>query len=486
MKRFIRFLSLVLSVVMSLSLFAGCDCNGEKDADSSNANVITKVDNASKSELYNFEQWKPDFSCIKIQKLFGVVTRNKNKDYCKSGDYSAKLQPIGGHIEASTPVVWFPTFSETWDFDYRDFSNVDYVSVWMYNANDEDKTFTMGLVSRYTAFQNIRQLQGQTFLLKSKEWTLVKYVIDFGSMTIGSTVSRDDMINIQGIYMQFDTAVSDKVAEAPVYYADDISLIYKETVNGFESPLSFDANAEIKYLMNFDEIWHSNVPFVRVATAEPISAPTQMVVNGVDVGVSPTSGNRMAQLQFPLMKASDGYTEAWHRWLLPEQMMREFWKTYIYNPDAINPYVVPREEWKDWYFCYDVYNASAFTYNLTLKFYASGGNGGRWSNAGASKTINPEGTMNPGEWSTVRISVDTIASDLSGMSSWTNEKGVSLKPNEYYLNDDRITNPGALWITFNSAPTVKVNGVTVDNPNVTKNYTKMTYYFDSFRLVKMA
>ena len=460
---------------MSVSLFAGCNSEGE--AGDKNANIITKVDNASKSDLYNFEQWKPDFSCIKIQKLFGVVTRNKNKEYCKSGDYSAKLQPIGGHIEASTPVVWFPTYSETFDIDFRDFSYVDYVSVWMYNDNEEDKSFTMGLVSKYLRFETITQLQGQTFTLKAKEWTLIKYVIDFGSMTIGSTVSRDDMINIQGIYMQFETAISPEVDEAPVYYVDDISLVYKETVNGFQSPLSFDPNTDIKYLLNFDEIWHDNVSFVKVT--KPESAPMQMVVNGSDEGVNPTSGNRMVKLQFPLMKASDGYSQAWHRWMIPETMMREFWKTYIYNPDLANPYVQPRDTWKDWYIYYDVYNASDFQFNLSLKFFASSSNGGRWANAGASAN------MVPGEWVTVKISVDEIAASKTSMGSWTNEKGVSLKPDEYYLNEDRITNPGALWITFDSAPTVTVNGVKQDNPNVTQNYTRMTYYFDSFRLVYM-
>ncbi len=474
MKKFIRILSLILSMVMAVSLFVGC--NDEKSNDE-NSNVVTKVSNSSRDDLYNFEQWKPDFSCIKLQKLFGVVTRNKNKDYCKSGDYSAKLQPIGGHIEASTPVVWFPTFSETWNFDYRDFSYVDYVSVWMYNDNDEDKQITIGLVSKYTRFEVITQLQGQTFNLKSKEWTLVKYVIDFGSMTIGSNVTRDDMINVQGIYMQFKTAISPDVDKAPVYYVDDISLTYKESVNTFESPLSFDPNADIKYLLNFDAIWQDNVSFFKVT--KPESAPSQMVINGSDVGVNPTSGNRFVQIKFPLMKASDGYSQAWHRWMIPEQMMKEFWKTYIYNPDLTNPYVTPRDEWKKWYLCYDVYNANDFTFNLSLKFFASDGNAGRWANAGASAN------MIPGEWTTVRISVDTIAADKTSMGNWTNEKGVSLKPDDYYLNEDRITNPGALWITFNSAPTVTVNGEKVDDPNVKENYTRMTYYLDSFRLVYM-
>ncbi len=471
MNKFVRFLSLILSVVMSFSLFTACD--GGKETDNQ-TNVATKVVNTSRVDVYNFEQWKPDFACIKGQKLFGVVKRNKDKQYCKSGDYSCKIMPIGGHIEASAPILWFPFSSSSWDFDYRDFSYVDCVTLWMYNDNDVEKDVVIGLVNKYLGFERITRLQGQTFSLKPKEWTLIKYIIDFGSMTIGSDVDRDDMISIQGLYMEYETAVSPKVEEAPVFYADDISLHYKETINGFVSPLSFDANAEIKYLVNFDEIWHNNLSFIKIT--KPISAPSQRIVNSSDVGVEATSGSRMLKFSFPLMKKSDGHEQAWHRWLLPEQLMREFWKTYIYNGELENPYIVPRNEWKDWYFCYDVYNASDFTFNLSLKFFVSGD---KWANAGSSTT------MTPGEWRTVKISVDTLASDINKMSSWTDKNGNSLKPAEYYLNEDRITNPGSLWITFDSAPTTKdAEGNTVDL--VSENFTRMNYYFDSFRLVHIA
>ncbi len=91
-------------------------------------------------------------------------------------------------------------------------------------------------------------------------------------------------------------------------------------------------------------------------------------------------------------------------------MMREFWKTYIYNPDLANPYVQPRDTWKDWYIYYDVYNASDFQFPLSLKFFASSSNGGRWANAGASAN------MVPGEWVQVKISVDEIAASTTSIA----------------------------------------------------------------------
>lgn len=466
MSKFTRFLSLILSVVMSFSLFAACDGGKETDNET---NVITKVSNSSRVDLYNFEQWKPDFSCIKFQEHFGVVRRNKDKQYTKSGDYSAKLMPIGGHIDPETPVLWFPTFSAAWDFDYRDFSYVDYVSVWMYNANEVDKDVIIGLVSKYKGFEKITKLQGQTFTLKANDWTLIKYAIDFGAMSIGSDVDREDMIDIQGIYLQFETAVSPDADDAPVFYADDISLIYKETVNGFDSPLYFDANAETKYLIDFEEIWHSSIFYIQ--QVDPLTAPTQKVVRGADVGVQPTTGNRMLQFNFPLVRKVDGYTTKWHYLKMPQQMMRAFWKTYIYDSELDNPYIVPREDWDEWYICYDVYNASEYTVNLSWLFFAEGD---KWDCRGGSTT------MNPGEWATVKMTVDHIAK-LS--STWRVYQG--MQPAEYYLNEDRITNPGGFGITVDNAPQVtNAAGQKVDLAPY--SMYKMTYYLDSFRLIHMA
>ncbi|MBQ9782773.1 MAG: hypothetical protein IJW26_06320, partial [Clostridia bacterium] len=290
----------------------------------------------------------------------------------------------------------------------------------MYNANDVDKDVVIGLVSKYKGLYSITKLQGQTFSLKANDWTLVRYAIDFGSMTIGSDVDRDDMINIQGIYMQWETAVSPNVEDAPVFYVDDISLMYKETINGFKSPLKFDPNAKIKYLINFEEAWHDNIFYIK--QVDPLTAPTQKVVKGADVGVQATTGNRMLQYDAPLVRTADGYGTKWHYLKMPQQMMRAFWKTYIYDSELVeNPYIVPRDEWDEWYFCYDVYNANEFSLSLGIMLYAEGD---IWPSRTASITVKP------GEWATFKISVDTIAS-LS--STWREWEG--MQPHEYYLNE---------------------------------------------------
>ncbi len=467
MKKLTKLLSLILSLVVAFSLFTAC---GEKEGGDEPTTTITKVANSSRVDLYNFEQWKPDFSCIKGQKLFGVVKRNKDKEYCKSGDYSAKIMPIGGHIDPSTPILWFPVSSEAWNFGYNDFSYVDYVSFWIYNANDVEKDVTVGLISQYKTHESITQLQGQTYGLKPGEWTLINYVIDFGAMTVGSVVDRDDMLSVQGIYMQWETAPSPDTALAPVYYVDDISLIYKETINGFDSPLNFDQNADVKYLIDFDEPWHDSLAYSKVVASHVFSAPTTKTVYGKDVGVQPTTGSRMLEYKIGLMKASD-YTGTYHWTYLPESLMRAFWKTYVYDSDLVeNPYIIPRDDWKNWYICYDVYNASNIQHSFSTMFFATGA---KWDSRGTGAT------MVPGKWVTVKTSVDHIASLSSTWRVWN-----GMQPEQYYLKEDRITDPGPVGFTYNDCPTTKDNaGNTIDL--VEENYTKISYYLDSFRLVRL-
>ena len=68
---------------MFLCSAAFVGCNEQKSSD---GNKIVVAD---------FEQWAPDFQLMKIYGRFGKVTRNSDKKYVNSGNYSAKLQIVG-------------------------------------------------------------------------------------------------------------------------------------------------------------------------------------------------------------------------------------------------------------------------------------------------------------------------------------------------------------------------------------------------------
>ena len=143
MKKLVKRISLALASLLALITTASCTIPSSSSSPSSETTVATmsKVENDYRVEICNFEQWRPDFSLIKVQENFGKVSRNSDPNYVKSGKYSAKLQPVGGVYIYRKPVVYFPFFSETYNFNYQDFTNVDYIQFWMYNDQEKEMPF---------------------------------------------------------------------------------------------------------------------------------------------------------------------------------------------------------------------------------------------------------------------------------------------------------------------------------------------------------
>ncbi len=461
MKKLLKFTSLIVSLILSLSILPACN----NSSTTTDATLTQKTVNSSKVELYNFESWKPDFSCIKMSKLFGVVRRNKNKEFCKSGDYSAKVMPIGGHIDRyiDAPYLWFPTVSEAWQFDCQDFTYVDYVSCWVYNANDEEKAVTIGLVDNYVTHEKEDRLLGKQYILQPNCWTQLILPIDFSLMA--STIdyelissssysfSKDSIKKIAGVYFWFDQNVEVEEEYAPVYYFDDLTLVYKGTPNDATPIDLYDASSQTKTMLDFESVWQNDV--LDITLYNYITKPLGRVVDDKNLSVKATSGRRMFELTFDLFKYStqdqykgcDPSLQYWSSVVIPEYLVRAFYKAYVYNAELENPYIIPRESWKDWYLSYDVYNANAVEYNFDLRAYTKGEK---------NNIICKTSGCVPNEWVTIRISLEDIAS-----------------------NELRITDSGMIRILWQTAPGTGADG---KQDLVSENFTHMKYYLDSFRL----
>ncbi len=464
MKNKLSITILILSLILSLLVLPACNDSQTTTETAS----ITKTANSARVDLYNFENWQPDFSCIKISKNFGVIRRNKDKTYTKSGNYSCRVVPIGGHIAAGDPpYFWLPTKSPVFNFDYQDFTYVDYVSCWVYSDNDEEQYVIMGLVDDYVAFEKTNNLTGKHFVLAPKSWTQLILPIDFNFMsatvddeTISSSnysFNADSMTKIEGIYFSFLHNVEAEEEFAPVYYFDDVTLVYKDTPNT-ATPLDlYDENSQTKTLIDFESIWQNEV--IRLNVINFITTPLCRVVDDKNMLVKATSGRRMFELTFNLFKYSEqdeykGYKPSlqyWNSLIIPEYMVREFYKTYVYDATLDNPYKIPRSEWDKWYMTFDVYNASQVEYNFGVRFYSQG-----FTNALICTTSNSR----PNTWNTVKFSLAEIAN----------------------LVEERITNSGEIRILWQAAPYVGESGNEQDL--VSENFTNMKFYFDTFKLQK--
>ena len=454
MKKYIRILSLILSIILSVSLFTACKSNNDDESKVGQPIV-----------LCDFEQWQPDFATIKFQKLFGKVRRNNDKNYVKSGDYSAKLMPVGGRIDRSYPVCWFPTTSIDYDYKYVDFTYADTVTAWIYNDNDLAKNITVGLVAEYTGFEKIVQLFGQTFYLEPKQWTLVNFVVDFNQMNCMTEVKESYIKAIQGVYYSFDCAMSPDPDLAPVFYIDDITINYKEEKNELKSTTLF-APIENNKAMMFDFEKEIEKHVIKYRIVNDCALPLRRVLTSQEAGVQATSNNNLFEMKFPLYPSSTGYASNGVTLDIPQEYTKQFWQTYVYNSEKENPYIIPRDDWDDWYFCIDIYNASPIDYDLGLRFTKWGG---IWY------TITFTTHMPRNEWVTLKVSVDDIAS-LRNCASGTYN---GLTPEQYYLNEERITNPGKIVLDWNPVPKKE------DNSDLVNETTYMKYYIDNVRIEKI-
>ncbi len=454
MKKLLRLFSLILSIILCVSIMPACSAS-------------------SQVALYDFETWKPDFSCIKGGQHFGVIRRNKDVEFCKSGNYSAKVMPIGGHINkyAIPPYFWFPTNSSAWGFDYQDFTKVDYVSCWVYNANDVEKNVTMGLVDNYVGFEKVDRLSGKNFVLKPNSWNELILPMNFDLMastinyellsSSNYTFTQESIKKIEGIYFSFLEAIYEEEEYAPVYYFDDLNIVYKKTENIIKPVSLYDKNSQTKTLLDFESDWHKDV--LNIDIFNYVTDPLGKIVNDSDMQVKATSGKSMYELNFKLFKYTDqdDYLfedpglgsnglplRFWNSFGIPEYLVREFYKTYVYNSELENPYIIPKADWNKWYFTYDVYNASLVEYNLDIRFYTKGGK---------NNYIKETTGCTPNTWNTIRIPLSEIAAS----------------------NEDRITDPGFIKLLWQTAPGAGIDG---EQDLVANHNTPMKFYFDSFRL----
>ena len=141
-----RILTLTLAAVCALGTVSLTACKEEK-----------KVSEAEKltTTLVDFEEWAPDFQNIRMITGFGVITRNANEKYVKSGKYSAKLQPMGYYSTGKIPEVYFRTYSDVFGYNYSDFSQIERISASFYNAEETVQTVEMGIVSAITNYEYI-------------------------------------------------------------------------------------------------------------------------------------------------------------------------------------------------------------------------------------------------------------------------------------------------------------------------------------------
>lgn len=406
MKTIKKIISLALSALFVLGAVS-CKKEETQAPESENVTALSKVENDYRVELCNFEQWKPDFSLIRVLEYFGQVSRNKDTNYVKSGKYSAKLQPLGGYYTYKKPVMYYPLASTHYEFNYEDFSYVDYVEFWMYNDEDTVQSMNVGLVSKITNKFNIEKYPAETFYLQPKQWNLITYYIDFSAMAITQKLSANALMQVKGVYFEFNSTSSKDVADAPVFYMDDLNLYYKEEPNNTQ----VDVNQLIRFnhkegtdvyeLCDFEHVYQKHIFTTKVN--DPKSDPTISIVSAASQGLDgfkATSGKNVLRIE---MKGADKYKGSTSEYTLSSEIVRAFYDQFVYDYDTGTD-IIPVEEWGDYYLAYDVYATKDFEEDYYFGQFIYDGDNTSYCRSNPSSVY-----VKNGEWVTKRVSLAEIA-----------------------------------------------------------------------------
>ncbi len=381
MKRIIR---IALVCILSLCCFtAALGCGAEAQV-------------SDEAVYSDFENYVPDIQLCRISSNFGKVSVNTDKAYVKSGNRSARIDPVGNGW------MYFPMYSENFGFDYTDFTYVNSVRLDMYNPQQEDKTVRVGLISRINNIDSFDKAYDEEFTLKNG-WNTLEFYVE--PSILGITA---DITEIQGISLSFEMCNEyDITDKTPRYYLDGIKLIKRAKPHSVQTNIEFAENE----IMDFEKFYHEYF------TVNDFGIEMS-IVKTADYGIATKTGNKALRMVIP-----QGNSGSWNYYL---KITAPF-----LNAGALGK--LTDEQFENGYFVWDSYNGASADYNCVGLFFV-----------GSSTTSYGVGTHpKPGEWTTNRIKLTDIEQNIPGWRDNTGMFALSIKDSfstdrELFLDNFRI------------------------------------------------
>ena len=201
------------SVIVCCALMLAC----------SSAAVLTACGDDEAQEMFaTYETWQDGFYNINMMDGFGRISRSDEQAH--GGEYSAKLQPLGSHTGGEAPYFYYPMQIEGGGgYNYTDFSRLDNISFWMYNAESEEVSFELCIVASVADVYGTDCKAVQEVTLAPGQWTQVTYQPDYEALQ-----DMCDITNVAGFAFRFVNQNSSDIADAPVLYLDDLAFSVSE------------------------------------------------------------------------------------------------------------------------------------------------------------------------------------------------------------------------------------------------------------------
>ena len=372
MKNLKKAVSSILASLTLLTSFAWAGCDLIKKEEETEVKQIVLAD---------FEKFEPDFQLIRLSKFFGAVNVNTDPAYVKSGNTSAKVQPLGHVPSKSQPMMFFPLSSERFDYDHKDFSYYDNVNMWVYNAESETIDVEIGFVEKMLDIKDYATIPGEINTLKPG-WNKVFYYPVLNSLNLVC-----DVTNFLGVYLRFPNTPSYELEDAPVLYIDDVLLKKSPEQQQIQELIQLDKGE----ILNFDKSWQQNVLIVNAPNDD--TTPEISIVKAEDENISVIEDGRKEDYLLKVVTKSSNHSGwPWPGFEIPAKVIKKSGATGI-----------AKAERSKYNICFDVYAVEGNKY-----FYPDYGIA-MWANWHAT---NHEAKA--GKWTTYRYNLTLIPSSIYG------------------------------------------------------------------------
>jgi hypothetical protein len=401
MKKHLQIICLLVVMIFSIVGLSACNSsNADKNKTTPNSVVFA-----------DFESWKPNFQLMRLLSYSGRCTHNTDLAFVHDGVGSAKFEPLGKYTNGAKATFYMPTSSKLFDFDYRDFSKVDYINMWVYNDSDEVKNLTVGLISDIVNIEEIKQLDGEAFQIQPKTWQEVMYVVDFEILNLLEDVNPYSITAIEGIYFSFDNAQSRYYDGTTPIYIDNIEFYYKEEAMKLvdiknekgevvEQVVKDIITLDENEVIDFEKIYQKYMIRSDISESTPACIPNLEVVSANDYGLIAPSGNNMLKLTMNFGEYTGSDWQVWSNLtsiVLPKKLL-----------DKSRIKSVAPEKYDKTYFSFEVYNDCDYE----MKFYIY-----LWTENMQQRSSIQGFTIQPKTWLTYRVSLADIEASCAGMVS---------------------------------------------------------------------
>ncbi len=375
-----KILVLIMALLFAVTSLTFIGCSEEEVVDD---NIL----------LFNdFEDYDKNVQNIKVMNGFGAVNHNSNKDYVKSGERSIQLRPNGWDFCTDNPFIILPTFSVKYEYGYTDFTNVERISMSVYNAEDKPLNMGVGLttanVKTYQWYDNVTKLNPDWYVLQPG-WNDISYYIQPNYFSMNQDFNIKE---IYGVYLEFDYVGARSIEDTPTVYVDDVRFHNLDGERQNDTiTLKSDATNGVWEICDFEDLMQSNFIYIRnELTVARFDLPSVKVVSAQKHGIVAKSGNNLLEIT---KRAGSG---TGIRYLYVETgAMQKAFENVGKDKIASNP--------ADYYIEFDLYNASSVEDSWSIEFYTDNGNSAKtWTSAKAK----------PGEWTTVSCSIKAIDDTL--------------------------------------------------------------------------